>query len=214
MEFSELIRARHSVRYFDEKKPVPEETLRAIVQDASRAPSCMNAQEWRVWVATGEVLERIRRRYAESFAGNAKADPGFGTVPIRLWSEGAQRRIAAFQKSRADAGLAEVKLASQSQLFHAPAVAYLTVPKVHAECTAFDIGGHEVMMRLAAADRGVGSVPAYNLVKFPDILREELGIPETEVFAVGIAFGYEVDCPLNRFRSTRMPPDDFAVLRK
>ena len=63
MEFQEVLHARHSVRYFD-GRPVPTDTLRAIVEDAQQAPSWVNAQEWRVWIATGERLEKVRREYA------------------------------------------------------------------------------------------------------------------------------------------------------
>ena len=67
-------------------------------------------------------------------------------------------------------------------------------------------------MLLSACAHGVDSVPAYNLVKYPDILRDELGIPEDLSIAVGVALGYGSDVPLNAFRSTRRPLEDILTV--
>ncbi len=211
MEFQQVIRARHSVRYF-ESRPVPEDVLEAIVNDAAQAPSWVNAQEWHVRIATGETLEKIRKIYAGKDRAGIKGTPDFPAAHRETWSEGAQKRMAAFSKSREDAGLAEVKLESQAELFHAPAVAYLTLPRTHSLWAVLDMGGFEQTLMLAAADRGVGSVPAYNLVKYPEVLREILGVPEDEIFAIGVALGYEADHPLNRFRSVKMKPEEFLTV--
>ena len=45
MDFDLVLRSRHSVRVFSEK-PVTRDILRKIVEDAGRAPSWVNAQEW------------------------------------------------------------------------------------------------------------------------------------------------------------------------
>ena len=120
--------------------------------------------------------------------------------------------MALFSSRREKAGLAEVKEASQAQLFHAPAVAYLTVPKTASHWALLDLGGFEQTLLLAACARGVDSVPAYNLIKYPDILRDELGIPDDLALAVGVALGYAKDVPLNAFRSTRRAVDEILTI--
>lgn len=212
MEFQELVRARHSVRLF-RNDPIPEETLRAIVRDAQRAPSTVDAQEWKVWIAAGETLEAIRRECAALFDAKAPAGADLKPAAGSGWSEAARARMAAFSGARTAAGLDAAKLASQSRLFHAPAVAYLTIPDAGNPWAILDLGGFEVSFLLAAADRGLGAVPAYNLVKYPEPVKRLLGIPDTERLAIGIALGLEEDCPLNRFRSGRAPLEDFLVIR-
>ena len=59
MEFSKVIHARHSTRSFSER-PVSREILEEILLEAGAAPSWINTQEWRAYVATGAVLEKIR----------------------------------------------------------------------------------------------------------------------------------------------------------
>ncbi|MDO5531490.1 nitroreductase [Sutterella sp.] len=211
MQFSDLLRARYSVRHFTDR-PVAVEDLRAIVADAQRAPSWVNAQGWRVWIAVGEPLERIRAEYKKRTDAGIAGTPDFGNFPRTSWSAAAQRNMSVFSKAREDAGLAEAKETSQSYLFHAPAVAYLTMTNPENHWATLDLGGFEQTLLLAAADRGIGSVPAYNLVKYPDVLRTELAIPDEEKIAIGIALGYAADVPLNAFHSTRVPTDEILTI--
>lgn len=211
MDFHSVLSARHSVRDFD-GRPVPVETLRAIVEDAQKAPSWVNAQEWRVWIAVGDKLGRIRASYAKRTAAGIKGNSDFAAAHREQWSAMAQENMALFSSRREKAGLAEVKEASQAQLFHAPAVAYLTVPKTASHWALLDLGGFEQTLLLAACARGVDSVPAYNLIKYPDILRDELGIPDDLALAVGVALGYAKDVPLNAFRSTRRAVDEILTI--
>ncbi|MDL2060220.1 nitroreductase [Mesosutterella sp. AGMB02718] len=212
MEFSELVKARHSVRLF-RPDPVPAEVLRSIVRDAQRAPSTVNAQDWRVWIAVGGALEAIRSEYQARTSRNEPRRPDFPPTSGAGWSAAARARQKAFSASRTAAGLNAVKMASQAQLFHAPAVAYITIPDPANLWAVLDAGGFEAMFLLSAANHGLGAVPAYNLVTWPGPVKSVLGIPESEKLAIGIALGYEEDCPLNRFRSSRAPLEDFLVIR-
>jgi len=65
--FLELIRRRTSVETFD-SRPIDDETIRALVEDAARAPSSFNIQHWRfVVVRDPELRKEIRA------AGNDQA---------------------------------------------------------------------------------------------------------------------------------------------
>ena len=60
MDFEELVRARKSVRAF-RPDPVPLVVVRELLEIASRAPSGTNVQPWKVYVAAGEVRDRLER---------------------------------------------------------------------------------------------------------------------------------------------------------
>lgn len=60
MQFKDVLLSRHSVRYF-EATPVAEAILRDIIDEATHAPSWVNAQQWHVWAAEGKTLESIHR---------------------------------------------------------------------------------------------------------------------------------------------------------
>ena len=80
--FSSLMNERHSARNF-QKKEIPENLLKEIITTAQRASSWENSQPWNVYVATGEVLEQIRKEFRErskkKIKGNADMNPGHRT---------------------------------------------------------------------------------------------------------------------------------------
>jgi len=61
----ELIGARHSVRAFL-KQDVPQTLVEEILQVASRAPSGSNIQPWRVYVLTGQALQKVSREVCKA----------------------------------------------------------------------------------------------------------------------------------------------------
>ena len=52
----------------------------------------------------------------------------------------------------------------------------------------------------AAKEHGVDSVPAYELIKYPDILRKHMKIPDDEDIVIGISLG--------KFRSKRLSMEE------
>ena len=68
MDAIEAILARHSVRNFS-SQPVEKETIMKILEVATRSPSGSNGQPWEVFVASGAVIEKIRKMYQELSQG-------------------------------------------------------------------------------------------------------------------------------------------------
>ncbi len=82
MDVGDALWARRTVRAFLDR-PVPRETLEAILSDALRTPSWANTQPWEIFVAGGEVFERIRRISLERTLAKMPSEPG-RTLPGRL----------------------------------------------------------------------------------------------------------------------------------
>ena len=62
MEFSELMKKRRSVNFFDPEKPVEQAVLERIIEEASRTPSGFNLQPWNLLVVRSpEVKKRLRK---------------------------------------------------------------------------------------------------------------------------------------------------------
>ncbi|WP_372791271.1 hypothetical protein [Lentilactobacillus sp. SPB1-3] len=54
---------------------------------------------------------------------------------------------------------------------------------------------------------------SYELVKYPDVIRDELGMPANKVVAMGVALGYEKsDKNLNAYRSDRVATDQMLKI--
>ena len=210
MTFESIAAARHSVRVFL-PDPVPQDVIRKCVRIAQSAPSWVNAQEWKVYVAQGETLEGIRREFIAK-----GAEQGHSDVPVahrESWSEAAQKRMAAVGELLAAKGLAEAMGAVQAPLFNAPAVAFFTMPRNASSWAMLDMGGFYQTFMLALTAEGYGSIPAYAFVKFPEVVRKYLPITDDEQIVVGVGFGKPSDAPINSLREARPELDSILSIK-
>ncbi|ANN48962.1 nitroreductase [Levilactobacillus brevis] len=206
MDVLEAIKDRHATRAFDDKA-IDDQNLTAIVTDAQRTPSWGNSQPWEVYIATGKSLEQIKSRYAAAAqagvteaADLAKAHRGdFSTMAnqnMGHWVGTFRPIIEADPTTYWD---------SRENLYRAPAIAYLVLGQNPNSWSIYDLGAFSQTLSLAATARGVQSLSSYELVKYPDILRQELAVPTDRTIAMGIALGYEKpDKVLNQFRTDRV----------
>ncbi len=218
MSVTEALTARHSVRAY-RPQPVPEKTIMEIMEAALKAPSWANTQPWEVFVATGDALERVRAAYVGGFE---QETPRSADIPRpEQWPPANLQRMEELREQRLKQleqhgqGPAREDIARLNhEFFRAPAVIYLCMDRSLTQWSIFDIGMLAQSIMLAATERGLGTVPAYNLVVYPGILRQELDIPEEMAVIIGIAIGYEdEDHPQNRFRSNRRPAEEVVRLR-
>jgi nitroreductase len=212
MDVIEAILARHSVRDFS-SKPVAKETIMKILEVATRSPSGGNGQPWEVFVAAGATVEKIRRQYQERFQGGAggpgrPGGPG-GPPPLPAFI---QERMTTIRNERlrllgldpADPASGKVFMEWGSRLFGAPVVVVICMDK--ALSSHLDIGLFLQTICLAAQGYDVDSFIASAFVSQPDILRQELGIPESLNIVAGMGLGYpNPDGIINTYRSPRRP---------
>ena len=208
--FKELMKERHSARDFQSKE-IPEETLKAIVTTALDSPSWCNSQPWNVYVVTGKPLEEIRKEWIakndQKLKGYADIQPVHRTEFSERCQKNMQEEFKLIEETTKDKELKNF-WRKNIECFSAPAIVYLTVHKGHSKWSIYDLGGFGMALMLAAKDLGVDSVVAYELAKYPDVLRKYVKIPETEDIAVGIALGYESDDIVNKFRAKKSTLDE------
>ncbi|MBF7121736.1 nitroreductase family protein [Pediococcus pentosaceus] len=102
-----------------------------------------------------------------------------------------------------------------NQLYNAQAVVYLTLPKGYTPWSLFDLGAFSQNILLVTTEQGIGSIVAYNFVKYPQILREELNIPSDKEIIVGIGLGFEDEqAQVNRITSKRMGTESILKIKK
>ena len=83
---------------------------------------------------------------------------------------------------------------------------YLTIPKGAPKWAILDLGAFEMTILLSAANHCIDSNVAYAFVKYPDIIRKNISIPEDEDIVIGIGLGYEMkEAKINSFRPGRVP---------
>jgi len=207
----EAILSRRTIRAF-RPDPVDKDTVMRILEAANQAPSWANTQPWEVFVATGEVLERLRVGYLARLEQGVA--PRFDLEPVQHWPAAHQKRIEALQGTRLkllglDPEAPETRQAMARynySFFGAPVVVYLCMDRSLNPWSLFDLGSFAQSLMLAAREYGLDSAPAVNLVAYPDLIRAELGIPEELAVVIGVALGRaDADALINRFRSTRRP---------
>jgi nitroreductase len=208
MNVIEAILARYSVRDFS-PKPVEKETVMKIMEVSTRSPSSGNSQPWEVFVATGATLERIRKVYQERFQSGALDHPPGGIQPKPDYI---QDRMNTITKERLELlGLDPDKPESKkvfsewrARLFGVPVLIVICMDKrlsYH-----LDNGLFIQTICLAAQDYGIDSFIAGSFISQPDVLRNELDIPDTLDILTGVGLGYpDQDSTINTYRSPRRP---------
>lgn len=211
MNILEALGSRFSARAF-KPDPVDREILLKMMEAASRAPSWGNSQPWEVYIAAGETLNKIRKAFLERFEAGSPMQPDlprpqeWPSALAQRMAESAARRLTALGFSPDDEGAKRASMRRNYEFFGAPAVAYLCLERALTPWSIFDVGMFTMSFLLAAKECGVDSIPAVNLVAYPDILRKELGIPDSLMILIGVALGYaDPDHPANRYRSSRRP---------
>lgn len=220
MDVTEALKNRRTVRAF-ESRPLPEDTLKAFLEAALWSPSWGNTQPWEIWVATGEVLERMR---AASLERTEQGVAVHMELPAPAhWPAVYTERTKALTGGRAkvegvpvdDPDFKRRFLINNRRFFGAPCLVYLCMDRTLSNWSVFDVGMMAQSIMLAAQDHGVGSAIAANFVLYPDMVRTELGIPEGQLILIGIALGYEdvTDRVDQGFRSERRSLEDVVRFR-
>ena len=219
MNVRDAVFARRSIRAF-KPDPIDKETLRALLETATHAPSWANSQPWEVFVAGGEPLKRLREAYLAEYRRESARRPDI--TPPQGWPDAVKARISALMKQRQDAlaadrvDPADLKRMSESNMrfFDAPAVVYICMDKSLSSWSLFDLGSLAQSLMLAAEERSLGTIPAVMLAAYPDLVRAELGVPDHLAIVIGIAIGHpDPDHPLNRIRTDRRPIDEVVTFK-
>lgn len=78
---------------------------------------------------------------------------------------------------------------------------------------AYDAGAFGYAVLLAAEDHGVGTIPAYGFVRYPDLIHDHFKIPEDEAIFMGIGLGYPTEDVINDFKPGRTALDKILTIK-
>jgi nitroreductase len=213
MQLEAVMRARYSARKF-KPNPVPDATLRRILELAQCTPSWCNTQPWQLVITRGAATERFRRAmYAHARSG-AAAEPDF---PFPAAYEGVyrdRRKVCGVQLYQALGIGRENRAAAAEQslenfrLFDAPHVAIVTTEAKLGVYGLLDCGLYVQSFLLAARDSGVDTIAQAALASYPDFIRSHFGLPPERKLVCGISFGHaDAEHPINGYRTERVAAD-------
>lgn len=219
MDIVEAIKTRKSIRNF-KPDPVPKETLREILEIASRAPSAMNTQPWEFIVLSGDVLENIRRGNVEKLNSGTLPHPEHSVVGWPSDSVYRQRQVELAKQlfhlmeiSREDKKKRAELMERGFRYFDAPAAIIALSDRSLSEAgPLMDVGAVMQNICLAALNYGLGTCIEDQGVMYPDVVRKFADISESKRIIIAIAIGYpNWDFPANRVQTTREPVESITT---
>lgn len=215
MEVSEAVKNRHSVRVFKDEA-VPLNTITEIIDKARQTPSWVDSQPWKVYLATGATLKKIRQVHLAN-SQNGEADSDWPTWHREEWAPYPRRHMALHTENRAafiGEQAADAWAEMQHELYHAPAILYLTIPKESPNWSMFDLGAFAQTIMLLAQEAGLDSMEAYEFVRFPDSIRKIMDIGEDEAVAIGIGLGKAAEHKFNDYQAVREDLDQILKIKE
>lgn len=216
MEFKDVLTREHATRKFTDQR-VSEKTVRKVIEEAQRTPSLLNSQPWRIYVAEGEVAKTIRKEHEEKTLANEEPHEEFDSLLNVEWDTFPSKNMATMSETLDYflRGEADDFDQAQLKLFNAPVIVFLTIPKQSPAWSIFDLGGFSQTLMLAANNRGLSTMPAHAFVKYLEVIRKYLDIPEDETIGIGIGLGYpNKKATINNYKSKRVPLDEILKIKK
>lgn len=220
MDVRDAVASRYSCRAFL-PTPVPEQTVRAIVEQAARAPSAGNCQPWRVYALAGERIEALKALLAARIPAELPHGEGddYPIFPSPLTEPYRTRRFAVGELLYKSLGIPrEDKPARYRQygrnymFFGAPVALFFARETSHGPAQWADIGGYLQTVALLARGYGLHTCPQQAWVSFHKTVRSFLNLPDHLMIYSGMALGHaDESAPINQWRAPREPLDAFAT---
>lgn len=216
MDVIEAMRDRHSTRGY-KQVTVNKDIVGDILEAARHTPSWGNSQPWDIFVATGEPLERLRQRNLKYLEGGV--EPVLDQPAPQYWPDAhKQRSIASISAQQASIGIIREDKEARKRVtennirfFGAPVVFFLCMDRRLDPWSLFDLGAFSQSIMLAAQHYGMNTIPAVMMTAYPQIIREELHVPDELNVIMGIALGYADPSSIqNKYVASKRPLDEFA----
>lgn len=218
--FTDIVRSRRSVRGFL-PDPVPPADIRAVLEDAQRAPSNCNTQPWQVHVVSGAHRDALSAALLQADRdGRFSSDFSFDYADFGdgVYLQRAQEQGAAYYQSlgveRSDTRKRHEAALRNLEFFGAPHVALLFMPRFgDGVRVAGDMGMYAQTFLLALEARGLAGIPQTMLGSYADTVRESLDVKPDMKLLFGVSFGLaDPEGPASEYRMGRVPLAESVVL--
>lgn len=220
MNVSEALKTRITCRAFLDK-PVPEATVREILEIAKYAPSGGNLQPWHAYVVTGDKLKEFL-----SIIETKQKDSPFGEgteydiYPKGLTEPYKSRRFKCGEDMYATLGVPREDKAGRLQqfsrnfrFFDAPVAMFFAIDRQMGLGQWSDLGMFIQSLMLIAREKGLHTAPQEAWAIWHKTVAEFVNMPEELMLFCGLGLGYmDESAPVNKLRTERAPLEEFATL--
>jgi nitroreductase len=216
----QAITSRRSIRAFL-STPIPDATIREILEVASRAPSGTNTQPWKVHVLTGaarlRLSDAIRATYDDPVE-RAMHSEEYDYYPRDWVSPYIDRRrkvgwdlYGLLGIGKADKDKMHAQHGRNYAFFDAPVGLIFTIDRIMAKGSWLDYGMFLENIMVAARGRGLDTCPQAAFTQFHRVIARELGLGDHEMVVCGMALGVaDPDAVANRLTTARATVDEFT----
>jgi nitroreductase len=217
------ITSRRSVRAFL-PTPVPRQTIEDILAVASRAPSGVNTQPWKVTVLTGTAKDALSQKIlaehdARAAAGSTGADVGeYDYYPTEWAPPYIDRRrkvgwdlYGLLGIAKGDKARMHAQHGRNYRFFDAPVGMIFTIDRILRQGSWLDYGMFLQNVMTAARARGLDTCPQAAFIGFYSLIEEHLNLPRTEMVVCGMSLGWADEAaPENKLVTEREPVAGFT----
>ena len=211
------VTGRRSVRAFL-PTPVAQETVRAILAGATRAPSGTNIQPWLVHVVTGAARERLSAAaLAAAEAGETSLEYAYLPEAMKEPYLSRRRKIgydlyARYGIARDDYPARKAAMLRNFSFFGAPVGLFFTLDRALTQGAWLDCGMFMQNVMILARAYGLETCPQQAWCDFGGVVHRELAIPESHILLSGMALGFEdTGADVTALVSERIGVDEFAT---
>jgi nitroreductase len=218
------ITSRMSARAFTAQQ-VPHETIKHILQVASRAPSGTNTQPWKVYVLQGESRNSLVEKVCAAHDA-LRANPGLAAEYCEEYDYYPEKWVSPYIDRRRENGWSlygllgigkgdkdKMHLQHQRnyQFFDAPVGLMFTVDRVMGRGSLLDYGMFLQSLMVSARAHGLHTCPQAAWNGFSKIILPHLGAGPDEMLVCGMALGYaDQSIAVNTFHTPRVAVDEFT----
>lgn len=220
MDVRDAIATRYSCRAFL-PTPIPQATVREILDRAARAPSGGNLQPWLVHALAGERLEALKAQLIPRFAQELPRGEGaeYQVYPPDLKEPYYGRRARVGEQLYQSIGIPREdrparyrQFARNYLLYDAPVGLFVSMDRTMGAPQWSDVGGFIQNIMLLARAYGLHTCPQEAWTNWHKTVSPFLGLSPEHILFCGIALGYADEAaPINQWRAEREPADAFTV---
>ena len=220
----QAIASRLSVRAFL-PDPVDRDTLMLLLDVASRAPSGVNTQPWKVYVLQGATRDALVSKIC-AVHDAVRDDPTLAATHQESYSYYPEKWVSPYIDRRRETGWGlysllgigkgdKDKMHTQQQrnyrFFDAPVGLMFTIDRVLGRGSLLDYGMFLQSIMVSARGHGLHTCPQAAWNGFANIILPHIGAGEEEMLVCGMALGYaDPSAPVNSFHTPREPASEFA----
>lgn len=218
------ISSRMSVRAFT-PQDVSRETLKDILQVASRAPSGTNTQPWKVYVMQGRSRQTLVDKVCAAHDA-MRVDPALAAEYTEAYDYYPEKWVSPYIDRRRENGWGlygvlgigkgdKDKMHLQHQrnyrFFDAPVGLMFTIDRVMGRGSLLDYGMFLQNLMVAARGRSLHTCPQAAWNSFASIILPHIGAGPDEMLVCGMALGYaDEQAVVNTFKTPRVPVEAFT----